>query len=199
MAPPVILASASAVRRRLLSDAGVDHRAVGSGVDEAPIKDECRAAGRSVTATAHALAAAKALAVSAEHPGALVIGADQILAFDGRWYDKPADRAEAARNLRALGGHTHHLISGVVVAENGAVAWRREDEVAMTMRPLTEAFIDTYLDAVGAAALQSVGAYQLEGLGAQLFDAVDGDFFTVLGLPLLPLLDYLRQRGAVSA
>ncbi|MDD9877702.1 MAG: Maf family protein [Magnetovibrio sp.] len=189
MAPPVILASASAVRRRLLSEAGVAHLAVNSGVDEAPIKHQCRAAGRSVTETAHALAAAKALAVSA----------DQILAFDGRWYDKPADRAEAARNLRALGGRTHHLISGVVVAENGGVAWRREDEVAMTMRPLSEAFVETYLDAVGAAALQSVGAYQLEGLGAQLFEAVDGDFFTVLGLPLLPLLDYLRQRGALSA
>lgn len=197
--PRLVLASGSAVRHRLLVAAGIAHTVVVSHVDEAAIKTDCRRAGADVAETAHRLAAAKADAVGADHPGGLVIGADQILECDGTWFDKPADRAGAADHLRALAGRTHHLVNATVVRQDGAEVWRHDTRVAMTMRPLSAAFITRYLDTVGDAALTSVGAYQLEGPGAQLFERTEGDFFSILGLPLLPLIAFLRERGVLDS
>lgn len=196
--PDIVLASGSAVRHRLLTQAGIVHVVAASDVEEAAIKAVCRRNGADVAETAHRLAAAKASAVGADNPGRLVIGADQILDLDGVWFDKPADRAAAANHLRTLAGKTHHLVNATVVWRDGAVLWRHDARIAMTMRPLTYAFIDDYLDAVGDAALTSVGAYQLEGRGAQLFERTEGDFFGILGLPLLPLMAFLRERGVLE-
>ena len=145
------------------------------------------------------MAEGKALAVAAKRPDALVIGADQMLDLDGRWLDKPADLEAAAAQLRLLSGRPHRLIAAVAVAEGGRIAWTQGDAVRLVMRPLSDAFIDRYLAAEGADVLSSVGAYRLEGMGAQLFEAVEGDFFAVLGLPLLPLLGYLRRAGVLPA
>lgn len=141
------------------------------------------------------MAEAKALAVAARHPGATVLGADQLLACDGVWFDKPADRAGAAATLRRLGGRTHKLISAVVAVRGGAVAWRHAATAQLTMRALDDDAIDAYLDACGAAVLGAVGAYHLEGRGAQLFSRIEGDYFTILGLPLLPVLAFLRAEN----
>lgn len=148
-----------------------------------------------VEEAAEALARAKAEAVSPRHTGALVIGADQILECAGAWFDKPPDATAAARQLGSLCGRTHRLVSAVCVARDGQIIWQVVDAARLTMRPLSEAAIAAYLEKAGPEALESVGAYRLEGLGAQLFSAIEGDFFTILGLPLLPLLAFLRQHG----
>ena len=197
MARHVILASASRTRQEMLSAAGVEAEAIASAVDEDELKRSLRQEGAPVGDVALALAELKAARVSRRNPGALVIGADQMLECGGQWFDKPADRDHAIATLTALSGKTHHLVSAAVVAEDGRRVWGQVDRVSLTMRPLSTAFIDAYLDQVGDGALSSVGAYQLEGLGAQLFTQVEGDFFTVLGLPLLPLLGYLRDRGVL--
>jgi septum formation protein len=193
----VILASGSAVRRRLLADAGVDFASETAAVDEAEIKNRMRNEGCSVEDTALSLARAKAEA--RQHAGAYVIGADQMLEQGGRWFDKPEDRAEARRHLQSFSGRSHRLITAVSVVAGGAEAWHSVETATLHVRELSNEFIDDYLDAVGDAALASVGAYQLESLGIQLFERIDGDYFTILGLPLVRLLAFLRQHGLMAA
>jgi len=198
MTQTLVLASASAIRRTMLINAGLTVTVDPAQIDEQAVKAELRAHQSPVETVAIELAVRKAKSVAGRHPGALVIGADQILDAAGEWLDKPADRVAAARQLASLSGRTHRLISGVAVVAGGQEVWRMADAVTLHMRTLTPAFIETYLDRVGGAALTSVGAYQLEGLGAQLFRRIDGDYFTVLGLPLLPLLAFLRERGIIA-
>jgi len=194
-----VLASTSAARRAMLSAAGVRHEAVPPHVDEDEVKAALRAEGASPRAVADALAEAKAVKVSARLPGALVLGADQVLALpDGTMLDKPADRAAAAAQLRCLRGREHRLISAAVVAENGAAVWRFVDTATLEVRPFSDDWLEAYLDAEGEAVLGCVGSYRLEGLGAQLFSRVGGDHFTILGLPLLALLGYRRTRGVIA-
>ena len=195
----LILASGSATRATMLRNAGLDFEQIAAPVDEAELKRSMKAEGADAAATAMALAELKARRVSEREPGALVIGADQMLVADGAWFDKPADRSAAKAQLLALAGKSHRLISGACVLRDGERIWGKHEHATLLMRPFGAAFADRYLDAAGDAALKSVGGYQLEGLGAQLFQRVDGDFFVVLGLPLLALLDFLRGRGIVPA
>jgi septum formation protein len=148
---------------------------------------------------AETLAELKARKISGRHGGALVVGADQVLDCQGKWFDKPVDRAAARAQLLDLRGKMHELISCVCVLRDGERLWHHIGRARLTVRPFTESFLDDYLDQVGDAVLQSVGAYQLEGRGAQLFSRIDGDYFTILGLPLLPLLDFLRNHGVVRS
>ncbi|SMF08963.1 septum formation protein [Tistlia consotensis] len=196
-APDLVLASASGSRRRLLGAAGLAFEALAAGVDESEVKESLKAEGAEPIQAAETLAELKAARIAAQRPGALVIGADQLLACEGRWYDKPADLAAAADQLLALAGHTHSLETAVCVVQNGTRLWHHNAVCRLTMRPFDRAFVDRYLAAVGPAALESVGGYQLEGLGVQLFSRIQGDFFEILGLPLLPLLGFLRDRGVV--
>jgi len=193
----VVLASASPTRRRLLEAAGVPFVVRAAAVDESEVKQSLRAEGASAFQVAEALAEMKAMRVSAQVPGCLIIGADQMLACDGDWFEKPADLAAAARQLRRLSGRTHHLETSVCVVRDGVRIWHFNDIARLTMRRFDEAFVDSYLAEAGPTVLGSVGCYQLEGLGAQLFNKVSGDFFTILGLPLLPLLDFLRVHGVI--
>ena len=195
--PKLVLASASASRRALLTAAGVDCLFEAAQVDEEELKTSLRAEGVSAAETAEALGELKARHVSRRHPGALVIGADQMLDCEGTWFDKPPDLDHAAGHLRALSGRTHSLWSAICVVRDDQRLWHHVEEAKLTMRPLGEDFIRGYLEAVGETACSSVGAYQLEGRGAQLFERIQGDYFTILGLPLLPLLDFLRNHGAV--
>lgn len=195
---PVILASGSPTRRALLEAAGVAVSTVAPAVDEAAIKESVRRQGGDADQAAKALAAAKAVAVAAAHPAALVIGADQMLDCGGDWFDKPADGQAARDQLIALRGRTHRLVTAAAVAEDGRIVWQHVAEATMTMRAFSDAFLDHYLARAGDAVRGSVGAYQLEGLGAQLFAQVSGDHFTILGLQLLPVLDCLRARGALE-
>lgn len=193
----LILASTSASRARILRAAGIAFEAVAPAVDEEAVKAGLRAEGLAPRDQADALAEVKALSVSRRRPG-LVIGADQMLSLGDQAFDKAPDRAAARATLAALSGKTHVLHSAVALARDGAVIWRHIETPKLTMRVLSDAFIESYLDAIGEAAFQSVGAYQLEGYGAHLFARVEGDFFSVLGLPLLPLLSVLRDHGAVA-
>lgn len=196
--PGVVLASASAVRRRLLSAAGIAFDAEAAAVDEAAVKESLKAEGATAGQAAETLAELKAQRLSGKHPGALVIGADQILTCNEVWFDKPPDRAHAAAHLRALTGKTHQLHTAVCVLRGGTRLWHHNAAPSLTMRSLSDAFIAAYLETVGEDALSSVGAYQLEGPGVQLFAAVEGDYFTILGLPLLPLLDFLRANRVLA-
>ena len=198
-APRVVLASASQSRRMLLRNAGIEARHDVAAVDEDEVKRALRAEQASAAQVAEALAELKALRVSARAPGALVIGADQTLDCQGQPFDKPSDLAHAGGHLRALRGKSHVLNSAVCVVRDGARLWHHIGEARLTMWNFDDAFIDRYLAAVGDKALNSVGAYELEGLGAQLFSRIEGDYFTILGLPLLPLLDFLRNHGAVPS
>lgn len=193
--PPLILASASRPRRQLLANAGLRFETEPSGVDEDEVKRSLLAEGATAQAVAEALAELKARRVSARHADALVVGADSTLACEGRLFDKPPSLAAARQQLLALAGRSHELISSVVVARAGARLWHRTERGRLTMRPFDAAFVDAYLARAGEAVLASVGAYQLEGLGVHLFDRIDGDYFTILGLPLLPLLGFLAQHG----
>jgi septum formation protein len=195
MAVPLILASASPSRRHLLHNAGLRFVARPSGVDEEQVKQSLLAERADAREIATTLAELKAVRVSARHPEALVIGADSTLVCDGRLFDKPPTLADARRQLLALAGRTHELWSAVVVARGGARLWHHAEFGRLTMLPANEPFIDRYLRRVGQAACTSVGAYQLEGLGVHLFSRIEGDFFTVLGLPLLPLLSFLSDHG----
>ncbi|MBL6652333.1 MAG: Maf family protein [Reyranella sp.] len=194
-APPLILASASPSRRQMLRNAGLDFEIVPSGVDEDEVKLSLISERASAQDIATTLAEMKAVRVSARRPGAMVIGADSTLACEGKLYDKPPTLAAAREQLKALGGRTHELVSAVVVARNGARLWHATETGRLTMRPLSESFLDAYLARAGEAVCASVGAYQLEGLGAHLFSRIDGDYFTVLGMPLLPLLVFLAEHG----
>jgi septum formation protein len=195
----LVLASRSAARMRLLADAGVVFRAEAADIDERAVEAPLAVAGASPAEVALHLAAAKALVVAARHPGAMVVGADQTLDLDGERFDKPADVAAAAAQLRRLRGRTHALHSAVACVRDGAVEWRHVETARLSMRAFTDAFLGGYLAATGEAVTGTVGAYQLEGRGAQLFDRVEGDHFTVLGLPLLPLFGFLRSAGVLQA
>jgi len=194
---PVILASGSQTRLTLLRQAGLTVDAIAPSVDEQEMKAAFQAERAPAEACAEALAELKAVRISQRNPGVLVIGADQMLECNGVWFDKPADEAHARAHLQALRGQTHRLVTAAVVAFNGARVWHTIDTADLTMRAFSDGFLDAYLHQVGPAVLSSVGAYHLEGLGAQLFSRVEGDFFTILGLPLLPLLGFLRDRGAL--
>jgi septum formation protein len=193
----VILASASPTRRDMLRRAGVPAKIEPANVDEGEVKVALRADSASALQAAETLAEMKATKISAKHGGELVIGADQILDCEGRWFDKPADRPAAAAQLRALSGKRHTLATSVCLMRGGSRLWHHNDSAHLTMRPLGDDFIATYLAAAGDEVLSTVGAYRLEGLGAQLFARIEGDFFTILGLPLLPLLENLRMHGVL--
>ena len=187
------LASGSASRRALLTGAGVMAQAVAPNVDEDSYRTAMRADGMSVRDQAMQLAEMKAVRVSQSRPG-LVIGGDQMLALGEEALDKPRDLAEAKSHLLRLSGKSHTLETAIVVCEEGRPVWRHLARPKLTMRPLSAEFIDDYVERCGSALLTTVGAYQLEGYGAQLFSRIEGDYFSILGLPLLPLLDYLRIR-----
>ncbi len=190
---PVVLASASDVRSRILERAGINHVRDPARLDESAIKSANRDKDPGVVAGL--LSLAKAAQVSERHPGALVIGADQILDLDGEWFDKPADLGEAELHLRKLRGSAHTLISAVSAVRDGRLLWQHVDTARLVMRPFGDDFLAAYLEEAGPDVLGSVGVYRLEGPGAQLFSEIDGDYFTVLGLPLLPLLAFLRREG----
>lgn len=195
----LILASGSAARRRILERAGVSFAVETAEVDEAAIIESLeseKARGRDV---ADLLAEMKALRVSGRHPGAFVIGADQVLSLGFELFQKPGNTVAARAQLRRLRGQTHELSSAVCVARDGAVVWRVVQEARLTMRDFSDAFLETYLGEAGEDILGSVGAYHVEGLGIQLFSRIDGDAFTIQGLPLLPLLDFLRTHGIVRS
>jgi septum formation protein len=198
-APPVVLASASAARAALLAGAGLAVHCQPAAIDEDSLKASLKLEGATPAQVAETLAELKAQRVSARYEGALVIGADQMLSCNDVWFDKPADRDHAAAQLRALSGKRHTLWTSVCVVRNGSRMWHHNAAARLTMRELSDTFIDSYLAAAGAAVTTSIGAYQIEGLGAQLFAEVDGDFFTILGLPLLPLLDFLRHNKVLAA
>jgi septum formation protein len=194
--PAIILASGSASRRALLRGAGVNAETVPPLVDEDAAKLAMRDEGLSVRDQAMQLAELKAQKVSASHPG-LVIGGDQMLALGDEAFDKPRDLDGARTHLRRLSGQAHTLETAIAIAEDGQLVWRHLARPKMTMRHLSDTFIETYVETCGDALLTTVGAYQLEGRGAQLFSRIEGDYFSILGLPLLPLLDYLRTRGVL--
>jgi len=189
---PLILASQSRARQALLANAGIGFEAVTAEIDERAVQ---QASGLSAPGEiASLLAREKALSVSARQPGKFVIGADQTLALGDRLFSKPAGRAQAAEQLRTLAGRSHELHSAVAVVRDGKILFEAVAIAGMTMRRLGEAEIDVYLDQAGEAVTSSVGAYQLEGLGVHLFERIEGDHFTILGLPLLPLLAFLRSE-----
>ncbi len=194
----LVLASQSASRRAMLSAAGVAFDATFAGVDEDAAKVALRhLAPRDL---ADALAELKAVKVSARMPGHLVLGSDSMVVLDdGTILDKPVDRADAAAHLRAMSGKRHDLWSAAVIAENAQPIWRHVERVKMHVRPLSDAFIETYLDAEWPAIAGCVGCYRIEGPGAQLFTTIEGSQFTVLGMPLLNVLDFLRVRGELPA
>lgn len=193
MSLAVTLASGSASRRALLAAAGVAADSVAPNVDEASYRTSLRAEGVPVRDQAMQLAELKAVRVSSAR-GGLVIGGDQMLALGNEAFDKPADLAEARSHLTRLSGKSHTLETAIVVCEDGRPVWRHLARPRLTMRPLTPEFIEAYMEQCGDSLLSTVGAYQLEGVGAQLFSNIEGDYFSILGLPLLPLLDYLRVR-----
>ncbi len=199
MAQPIILASTSPFRKAMLANAGLDFIAVGAEVDERAAEAPLAETGVTPEEVAEILAEAKAMEVSARHPGVLVLGCDQTLSLGDEIFHKPADMEAARRQLLALSGKTHHLNSAAVLVHDGEVLWRTVSIARMTMRKLEPAFIGRHLARVGTKALQSVGAYQIESEGIQLFEKVDGDCFTIVGLPLLPLLAVLRELGVIDA
>lgn len=193
----LILASKSKSRATVLKAAGLTFEQIGSGVDEDALKDALRAEGASVAKQADLLAETKALKVSISHNG-VVLGCDQMLDLDGQGLDKVSTRAEAADILRRLRGKTHILQSAIVACVEGAPVWRHLSQPRLRVRNFSDDFLERYLDAIGDAAFESVGCYQIEGLGAQLFDRIEGDYFSILGMPLLPLMQWLRDRGSLQ-
>ena len=195
--PParLTLASGSAIRAAILEGAKVAFDVIRPDVDEAAIKKDAEGEGLSLRATAQRLADAKALSVKARGP---VLGSDQILAFEGRGFDKPATIADARARLKLLQGRRHSLINAIAIAEGGRIVFRHLDEPQLLMRQMSDAEIDAYLVAAGEEILSSVGAYQIEALGSRIFERIDGDYFAVLGLSLYPVLGYLRREGLLA-
>lgn len=201
--PVLVLASSSATRRALLTRAGLAFEALPAAVDEAALKEACQAEKIPAEDAAIILAEAKAERIARRVPDALVIGGDQLLVCkmdDGteRWFDKPTDMAAARRQLQALRGKTHRLVTATVAWRNGARIWQDVTTPRMTMRNFSDAFLDTYLAAEGEVLLGSVGAYRLEAMGVHLFSRVEGEHSAILGLPLIPLLGFLRQHGVID-
>lgn len=201
--PPLVLASASATRRTLLTRAGLAFEAVAASVDEAALKEGCQAEGIPPEDAAIILAEAKAERIARRRPDALVLGCDQLLVCrmdDGkdRWFDKPADMAAARAQLLALRGRTHRLVTATVAWRGGERIWQDVSIPRLTMRGFSEAFLDAYLAAEGEVLLGSVGAYRLEALGVHLFSRVEGEHAAILGLPLMPLLRFLRGHGVLA-
>jgi septum formation protein len=194
---PLILASKSTARRAVLEGAGVPFETAVAGVDENAVKIELLATGATPREVAEVLAERKAVRISRDRPG-LVIGADQTLEFEGGLYDKVGSLADARDRLKLLRGRSHQLHSAVVVASAGAPIWRETVSATLAMRDFSDAFLESYLQNEGEAALGSVGCYRLEGHGAQLFTRIEGDYFTILGLPLMGLLDLLRQHQVLT-
>ena len=194
----VILASKSAARRAVLDGAGVAYEAVVAGVDEDAVMVEMLARGASPSDVADTLAELKAIRISRTRPG-FVIGADQTLDLNGHLYDKAEDVSAARERLKLLRGKTHKLHSAVVVARDGVPIWREVVTATLTMRDFSDAFLEAYLASEGDAALGSVGCYRLEGPGSQLFSEIDGDYFAILGLPLMGLLELLRQHREIAS
>ncbi|MCP1336495.1 Maf family protein [Futiania mangrovi] len=197
--PPLVLASGSPTRARLLRDAGLSFAAVRAPVDEAEVAASLLAEGLGGRDLADALAEIKAVAVARRAPGSVVIGCDQVLVCDGQVVRKAGTAEQAAATLQLLSGKTHHLYSAAVAVIGGNPAWRHVGHARLTVRPLSDAFIARYLEIEGASALGSVGCYRIEGPGVHLFSRIEGDTFTIQGLPLLELLDWLRARGDVPS
>lgn len=193
---PLVLASRSGVRRTLLEAAGVPIEVRPADLDERSL--EANAESEAPASIAIHLARAKAFAIARSCPGRLVLGADQTLALDSERFAKPADRAAARAQLRALRGRSHQLHAAIAFVQDAEVLFTHADTARLTMRAFSDRFLDLYLDTIGDAATASVGAYQIEGPGIQLFEGIDGDYFTILGLPLLPALDFLRRRGCLA-
>lgn len=198
MTETIILASASPFRRTMLENAGITVEAAPSSIDERAVEQALDGTGSTPEDVALVLAEAKALAVSEGRPGALVLGCDQTLSLAGELFHKPADMEAARRALLALSGRTHQLNSAAVLARDGVALWRHCETASLTMRKLDPAFVGRHLARVGQKALASVGAYQIEGEGIQLFEKIEGDHFTIVGLPLLALLKALRGMGAID-
>jgi septum formation protein len=195
----LILASTSATRQRLLRAAGLRFTAEPAAVDETAVIESLAAEKAKPRDVADVLAELKALKISHRHPQATVIGADQVLSLGSEMFQKPGDRDGARVQLQRLRGRTHVLSSAVCVARGGSVVWRVVEEARLTMRAFSDEFIDAYLVEAGEDILGSVGAYHVEGLGIQLFSKIEGDAFTIQGMPLLPLIDFLRTHGMVRA
>ncbi|MFN6956154.1 MAG: Maf family protein [Acetobacteraceae bacterium] len=196
--PRLVLASASATRRALLDSAGLRFEAQAAAVDEAAIKEAAQAEGIAPADAAIMLAEAKAERIARRDPDALVIGCDQLLVCEGRWFDKPADIVAARAQLLALRGRRHELVTAVVCHRQGGRIWQHVAVPRLVMRDFSDAFLDAYLAAEGERVTASVGAYRLEGPGVQLFASVQGEHTAILGLPLLPLLGFLRQHGVLA-
>ncbi len=193
----IILASSSQSRKNLLKGAGVSFEAISPNVDEDEVKHSLQVSGISALETAVTLAELKASRISRQFPDYFVVGADQMLECGGVWFDKPPDMDHARAHLAALRGKTHSLHNAVCVVKAGQVIWHYVNEAKLEMRPFSDEFLEWYLKEAGEEILWSVGAYQLEATGSQLFYKVEGDFFSILGLPLLPLLDFLRNHKVV--
>lgn len=195
----LVLASASVARARMLERCGVAALVDPAAIDESAVKSRERQNGASAGDCALSLAEAKACAVAPRHHGAFVLGADQILESKGRWYDKPTSVEDARSQLETLRGEPHTLFTAAVIVRNEERRWHYLERPVLTMRRFSARFLDAYLTAMGTRVLATVGGYELEGAGAQLMARVEGDYFSILGLPLLPLLEFLRREGMLSA
>ena len=194
---PIILASASRSRAAMLVASGLKIKIEPADINEASVKDACLSEGRNVDYVAALLARKKAELISGRNGGAFVIGADQMLDCGGTWFDKPIDLASAAKTLKAIRGRCHDLVTSVSVVQHEKEIWHKTERATLQVREFSDKFLDEYLQNVGELAVTSVGAYQLEGQGAQLFEKIEGDYFTILGLPLLPLLSFLRAQNLI--
>jgi len=195
----LILASASPARAEMLKGAGLDFDVTPAVVDEVSLREHLLAEGAPLSEVAVLLAEVKARAVSRAHPDALVIGADQVLLLGHEIFEKPGDIRTARETLQRLRGRTHELISAVALVHNGDCVWQGSEAARLTMRDFSHEFLEDYLEVEGDAVASCVGAYRLEGPGAQLFEKIEGDYFTILGLPLLQLLAVLREAGIISS
>jgi len=198
MTVPLILASSSPFRRMLMENAGLHFQAIAADIDERAIEAPLERNGAGPDAVALVLSKAKAKEVSDRFPGSLVIGSDQTMSLGSEVFHKPKSMPDAENHLRTLSGQTHRLNSAIALALNGDIIWEHVSHADLTMRALSADFIHRHLSRVGEKALSSVGAYQLEGEGIQLFSKIEGDYFTIVGLPMLPLLQQLRELGAID-